>query len=649
MEGRGVEPLADGILAITAAPSTTRVFSVLVLDQAYSRGLEGSLLCCRVEVDEGEVLVLGQLGSLRTRHWELERDGSKLEELASSFDGRELKRGRKEALFRVVGSFVRRGTSYAPCALRTPPPPGTPLFEPDHFLLERISADWPGRFYLGYAFGTRVGVPFSLRHFGPHSEGGWGEAQFTGIFGGTGSGKSVFAASMAVGFARHRPMSVLLVDPKGEFYDDKLGAASHLSFSLHALVRAAGKRLRLVRICDVALSSAITFARLLLSSTPFPTVAGLGKDEAVVELERVLVEELSRGRRTGGRELPAVEAFRDRPFTPDVVEREIVPILERVIRSTYVQRTSAEEKVARLRQLEVQEELARSLEAIRKGYFATWLEDGRRRKTLQEVLAELLEERSFLILDMSKVLPPGAEGWSDGLEDLHQLDRRRLAERNSPLILRDVLLSLQFQAESLYRRSRGKLLNCLVVIDEAHQYAPREVFGDTEEERRHLRDLRATIRDTVRMARKMGLGMAFISQTTTSIDGELFKNLHNRVYGFGMLHGADAQVIREHEGDEAFEAYSSMPNPKQTGRYGYLVSGPIVALGSATGSAVLIEGFGGDEELASHNGLDLEEGRRRLKEDEAELAERFLEAPVPGISLEAPPRGSDWLEDEMPI
>jgi CO dehydrogenase nickel-insertion accessory protein CooC1 len=75
-------------------------------------------------------------------------------------------------------------------------------------------------------------MPFWLKHFGNSADGA-GEAYHIGVFGKTGSGKSGLAAYVLLGYARHKNMGILFVDPQGQFTSGK-----DLPFDLHFRLKA---------------------------------------------------------------------------------------------------------------------------------------------------------------------------------------------------------------------------------------------------------------------------------------------------------------------------------------------------------------------------------------------------------------------------
>ena len=71
--------------------------------------------------------------------------------------------------------------------------------------------------YVGRVFGSDVLLPSWFRHFGESKTGGTKEAMHIGIFGKTGSGKSVLGEMVMLSYMRHPNMSLLVLDPQGEF------------------------------------------------------------------------------------------------------------------------------------------------------------------------------------------------------------------------------------------------------------------------------------------------------------------------------------------------------------------------------------------------------------------------------------------------
>lgn len=117
------------------------------------------------------------------------------------------------ARINVGAVFASNGLGFEPSILGTVPPTGTPLFRVTERMLDNLLSKHRDEiFYLGRIYGSEAKMPFWFRHFGP-GKGGAGEAYHIGIFGKTGSGKSVLAKMLMLAYARHKEMSIIVLDP----------------------------------------------------------------------------------------------------------------------------------------------------------------------------------------------------------------------------------------------------------------------------------------------------------------------------------------------------------------------------------------------------------------------------------------------------
>lgn len=138
--------------------------------------------------------------------------------------------------------------------------------------------------------------------------------------------------------------------------------------------------------------------------------------------------------------------------------------------------------------------------------------------------------------------------------------------------------------------------NCLIVIDEAGRYIAQDTGNDVM-----LRELCKKQVFSVKEMRKMRCGFLFITQTTTEIQKDILRNLHFRIYGVGLGIGADADNIRVLEGDDAFDLYRTLPDPRPSGKFSFMVAGRLLALGSS-GRPMVIEGFPRGQSVLASNG-----------------------------------------------
>jgi hypothetical protein len=138
--------------------------------------------------------------------------------------------------------------------------------------------------------------------------------------------------------------------------------------------------------------------------------------------------------------------------------------------------------------------------------------------------------------------------------------------------------------------------NALIVLDEAGRYVPQDAGDDDM-----LRSLCQKLTDSVKEMRKMRCGFLFIAQTVAEIQKEIYRNLHFRIYGVGLGVGADAEHITSREGKEAFELYRSLPDPRLSRTFSFMVAGVLLALGSS-GRPMVIEGFPSGQAVLDANG-----------------------------------------------
>ena len=168
----------------------------------------------------------------------------------------------------------------------------------------------------------------------------------------------------------------------------------------------------------------------------------------------------------------------------------------------------------------------------------------------------------FIILDLSEGDLPEDLFWNDEIRKI---------------VINQLLNSMVTSAEKVFKQDR--LLNALIVIDEAHRLAPREV--DREDE--ISVDLKATIIDGIRTTRKYGLGWMFISQTLSGLDKEIINQIRAYIFGFGLAYGIERQALREIIGgsEDSFALYQLFKDPQSglgTPEYSFMSFGPISPL-----------------------------------------------------------------------
>jgi hypothetical protein len=140
-------------------------------------------------------------------------------------------------------------------------------------------------------------------------------------------------------------------------------------------------------------------------------------------------------------------------------------------------------------------------------------------RPINKALSWLLQsdngKRPILVINLSKDQAKGLF-WNDRIQSL---------------VIKRLLDGLGQAAEYFYRENQS--LNTLVVIDEAHRLAPRDIPREDEA----ARGVRAVLIDAARTTRKYGLGWLFISQTLASLHPEILQQLRIFFFGFGLALG----------------------------------------------------------------------------------------------------------------
>ena len=185
----------------------------------------------------------------------------------------------------------------------------------------------------------------------------------------------------------------------------------------------------------------------------------------------------------------------------------------------------------------------------------------------------------LLILDMSSKPAPGM----DDEAAMAAADAYEVLENDAvkAAILRNLFRELKRASEDRFRN--GKNLNTLVVLDEAWRYAPNPIGVDEGEIAELSKELAGYARDT----RKFGIGWLYISQSTRSVNLNIWDQMSVRIFGFG-LSGQDLDKMGEIVDDRSsLRLYRGFGNPRSTGRYPFLLTGPVSPLAANATPVVL--------------------------------------------------------------
>ncbi len=562
-------------IAIIGSPNSTTTFTVDILESARDQALDHSWVIFEVvERFNNRAYrkrALCQLGSIVTRNrWHedpiiravIKHQGA-LPALSGDSD-------LTSAQLTALGVFllyddgrVKRRTT-----LSTPPPSGTPVFPANASALQDFVHTEAGIFYAGQSPGDGLPVPLTLRHFGRTEEGGFGEAVMMGIFGQTRSGKSILAAQLLAGFAANTSIGLLILDPQGEFGNDRFAASDHrVDFSVKRLLGALSpaREARVLSTDAIAMEGAEAFTEILRRRGFFDSLGfkGANKEREASERMAGLLGDLTdaNGRKRPIRDMRAL----DMPL--------LVKDLARFADVIYASRpgtTPGEGQRALdvLSRFQLDEPRLKHIWNETLTAFRT--DSGR--TPLSTLIQQVLHDREVIVLSFTQD------------NDSHSIPY---------FLLNEILTRLRHVIHRSFQH--GHTSNALIILDEAHLFAGEHAADHGDGAR-----TRTMLAQSVRMTGKYGVGWFFITQTLHDFDKTILRQLQVKIFGQGFKIGADREFVETELGREGFVRYCSLPDPKRTGRYTFMVTGPIVALGSL-GTPLVLQSFRSSEELMRVN------------------------------------------------
>jgi DNA helicase HerA-like ATPase len=203
-------------LGVIGSPSSTSQLSLDILGAAVTRKLVGELALFRF-MQEVPHYALGQITEVQLRNiWHEDPTMRSLIRQRGRVDAVSERQDTHLAQM-VVSAVFRKGMQgrYEPSILGTVPPTGTPIHTVTDEVLNEVLAPYREQiFYLGHVYGSKPKLPLWFKHFDAGPDGA-GEAYHLGIFGKTGSGKSVLAKMILLAYARYPGMALLVIDPQG--------------------------------------------------------------------------------------------------------------------------------------------------------------------------------------------------------------------------------------------------------------------------------------------------------------------------------------------------------------------------------------------------------------------------------------------------
>lgn len=578
--------LSDSSVGITSSPSTTLEIEIDIREQSKTERALGQMVHVVLEEDGNKILVIGQIVEVSTKNrWHedqsfkgvIKRYGS-LPHLSGVADNR-------LATLSVQSSYDLSSQVPQSHILGISPSTGIDVHKMNNAVMAKlIEHQKDSVTYIGRIYGTEVDLPMWFKHFGKddeeNKEYGAGDAYHIGVFGKTGSGKTVTAAMALLGYAKNKSnMSILVFDPQRQFTQDQELLPDGEKLQEH--IENMGMKVQCFKLIEgITLSDnrVDVFSDLLVGSGFIADAFAPFYQEEKISAMKNSIAEYIEGRSNKssfhiGEEVP-------RKLLKEMMERFLKlgskstsekPVFSQYITDVYgtkdTQKRLYDSIRKQLKKLEGQSDEDFEKDAT----FRKWLkicrlfQPGDGKITINNLAKQIVEDKgNFIILDLTP-----AEGDIEN-ENLQAIFLRLIEEK------------IVEKGSLLY--SKGEKANCLIVLDEAHRFA-----GDVPDMR--IKELARSIVDSVRTVRKYGIGHMFITQSIESIDDEILKQMRIFAFGHGLTTGSELRKVREIvNSDPAIKLYRSFIDPSASKRYPFMFFGPVSPL-SATGAPLFLETY----------------------------------------------------------
>jgi hypothetical protein len=580
MSNSNIEQLISSCerIGTIGSPSSTSELSLDILGTAVGKKLVGELALFTFFQDGKPHYALGQITEVQLRNIWLE--DPTMRSLARQRGQVHPVSGQQDthlANMIVSAVFSDEGDRFEPSILGTVPATGTSIHLATDPILDRLLERYKDEiFYLGHVYGSTPKLPLWFKHFGtgPH---GAGEAYHIGIFGKTGSGKSVLAKMILLAYARYPEMAIFVIDPQGEFSKDVRGElrAEGFPLNLSSVLSQLNKEVVIKSVRNLILDRWDLFSEILYES-PFFERLSIPKGENRRIASEILAERLQRVHIT----------------LENLYQRTSFNRAWQILGDENVQRQFYRTQQSRDRFNTVYQEA--NQDEFFNNYWRPITELFRRDRREAIGVDNLIQQtfdlertrRPVVVIDLSREMASGLF-WNDTIQ---------------ALVIKRLLDGLTYSAEGAYRENR--FLNTLVILDEAHRLAPREKIENEAQER-----VRNSLLDAVRTTRKYGLGWMFISQNLSSLHKEIIGQLRIFFFGFGLALGAEFQALREIIGGDpnALRLYQSFRDPHSTfeitsRQYPFMTVGPVSPL-SFAGTPLFFTAFNTPDKFLEANKL----------------------------------------------
>ena len=561
------------------SPSSTSELSLDILGTAVNKKLLGELALFRFSQEGKPHYALGQITEVRLRNIWLE--DPTMRSLARQRGQVNPVSGQQDTHLgdmTVSAVFSDDGNRFEPSILGTVPATGTSIHLATDPILDKLLERYKNEiFYLGHVYGSTPKLPLWFKHFGtgPH---GAGEAYHLGVFGKTGSGKSVLAKMILLAYATYPDMAIFVIDPQGEFSKDVRGEvrAEGFPLNLSSVLSQLNKEVVIKSVRELVLDRWNLFVEILCESKFFELISIAHPNN-----RRMAAEEIERGLKG---KIELTDLYAEKSF------KEAWTILG----NDKTQKIFYPSDAPRKRFQSIYEEYNNDSIRLSNLYKDTWMPVCglfRERKNAVKVDSLILKtfdtqtaKRPVVIIDLSREMARELF-WNDTIQ---------------ALIIKRLLEGINYLAENAYKKNQ--FLNTLVILDEAHRLAPREKVENEAQE-----SVRSSLMDAVRTTRKYGLGWMFISQTLSSLHREIIGQLRIFFFGFGLALGTEFMSLKEIIGGDlnALKLYQAFRDPHSafdiaSRQYSFMTIGPVSPL-SFAGTPLFLTVYNTPEEFLRAN------------------------------------------------
>lgn len=544
-------------IGVIGSPSSTAELTLDILGTAASKKLIGNLSIFHYVQEGKDHYALGQITEIVMQNvWTQDPTMRGIIRQRGRVDPITEKQDVHTAKMMVSAVFRRGSETLEPSILGTVPPTGTSINLVNKEIMNVLLTGYSQElFYLGKAYGTDIPLPMWFKHFGSGYLGA-GEAYHIGVFGKTGSGKSILAIMMMIGYLKHDNMSIFVLDPQGQF-SREFRRPEIKSLVEKKLVR----EIQVINLHNLVLSGYPLFKRILIGSNHLISWCNI-KHPDNQRLAAEQITDILEGKILGEKErLDEIKPWH--AYRRDAFDR----VWETMLNSDLIQKriyTSEESRQTMILTMESADrnEIYEEWKKIANLFAYEGKEKGIIiRDLVKSIILDDKAKRTTQIIDLSEFNIPENILWNDQIKYI---------------VIGEFLSQLVRQAEEQYKGE--KLLNTLVIIDEAHRLAPREKIDNEDMER-----VRSTLVDAIRTTRKYGLGWMFISQTLSSLDRDIINQIRVYVFGFGLALGVERQALRDLIGGagEALTLYQTFKDPQSSlgeKEFPFMTFGPISPL-----------------------------------------------------------------------